>query len=231
NHISFYKPYLGLGMLIFCLFIFIYFSVIPTFKPAMAKGFSFLSILNESRKHPQLFWGAIVMFFYVGAEACTAGFFINYLQDRSIAGFSADMAAKFLTYYYVAATIAGFLAIYLFRFISAGKLVAVFGICMVALLLLCAFTKSSWNPYYMVGLGVFISIMYPTVFSLGIEKIGDFTERGSALMNIAVVGGAFFPPIQGMIADLNGVQASYAVPCFCFVIVASYGFYCARLNK
>lgn len=228
HEISFYKPYLGLGILIFCLFLFIYFSVVPTFKPAMAKGFSFFSILKGSRKHPQLFWGAIVMFFYVGAEACTAGFFINYLQDGSVAGFSADRAAQFLTYYYLAATIVGFLAIYLFRFISAGKLLGIFGTGMVVLLFLCAFTRSSWNPYYMVGLGVFISILYPTLFSLGIEKIGDFTEKGSALMNIAVVGGAFFPPIQGLIADLKGVQASYVVPCLCFIIVASYGFYCAR---
>jgi MFS transporter, FHS family, L-fucose permease len=229
--ITFYKPYMGLGILIFLLAIFIYFSVIPKFKPSIEKGFSFFAILKESRKYPQLFWGAIIMFFYVGAEACTAGFFINYLQDKSIVGFSADMAAKFLTYYYVAATIIGFLSIYLFDFISAGKLVAVFGMGMVALLLLCAFTKSTWNPYYMVGLGIFISILFPTIFSLGIEKIGDFTEKGSALMNIAIVGGAVFPPIQGMLADWKGVQISYIVPCICFAIIVLYGLYCAKLSR
>ncbi len=170
------------------------------------------------------------MFFYIGADAGTAGFFISYLQDQSIAGFSPDKAARFLTYYYIITTIVGFISIYFFKFISAGKLVAIFGSGMVVLLLLCALTKSSWNPYYMIGLGVFISILFPTIFSLGIEKIGGFTEKGSALMNIAIVGGAVFPPLQGMIADEMGIQISYLVPCGCFILVVVYGLFCARLK-
>ncbi len=228
KNISFYKPYMGLGIGTFLLAVFIYFSVLPAFKPAMVKGFSFFSILKESKKHPQLFWGAVIMFFYVGAEACTAGFFINYLKDNSIAGFSADKAAQFLTGYYVVATIIGFISIYFFKFFSAGKLVAVFGTGMVILLLLCALTHSSWNPYFMVGLGIFISIIFPTLFSLGIEGIGAFTEKGSALLNIAIVGGAFFPPLQGMIADAKGIQISYLVPCCCFILIVVYGIFCAR---
>ncbi len=231
KNISFYKPYLGLGIGTFLLAVFIFFSVLPAFKPSVEKGFSFFSILKESKKYPQLFWGAIIMFFYVGAEACTAGFFINYLQDKSIAGFSADKAASFLTYYYVIATIVGFVSIYFFKFISAGRLVVIFGSGMVVLLLLIALTKSSWNPYYMAGLGVFISILFPTIFSLGIEKIGNFTEKGSALMNIAIVGGAVFPPLQGMIADTMGLQISYLVPCACFVLIVVYGLFCARLHR
>ncbi len=231
KNISFYKPYMGLGIGTFLLAIFIFFSVLPAFKPELAKGFSFFSILKESKKYPQLFWGAIIMFFYVGAEACTAGFFINYLQDKSVSGFSADKAAQFLTWYYVAATIIGFASIYLFKFFPAGKLVAVFGTGMIILLLLCALTNSSLNPYYMVGLGVFISIMFPTLFSLGIEKIGAFTEKGSALLNIAIVGGAVFPPIQGMIADKMGIQVSYLVPCFCFALIVLYGIFCSKRSK
>ncbi|MBC7745845.1 MAG: MFS transporter [Flavobacterium sp.] len=228
NSITFYKPYMGLGIGTFLLAIFIFFSVMPAFKPAIAKGFSLISILKESKKYPQLFWGAVTMFFYVGAEACTAGFFINYLQDKSIAGFDADEAAKFLTYYYIAATIIGFVSIYFFRFFSAGKLLAFFGTGMVILLLLIALTNALWNPYYMIGLGVFISILFPTLFSLGIEGTGNFTEKGSALLNIAIVGGAFFPPLQGMIADANGIQISYLVPTLCFLVVVTYGLFCAR---
>jgi len=231
NNISFYKPYMGLGIGTFLLAAFIFFSMLPAFKPLVEKGFSFLSIVKESKKYPQLFWGAIIMFFYVGAEACTAGFFINYLQDKSIAGFSGDKAASFLTYYYVIATIVGFVSIYFFKFISAGKLVVIFGSGMVVLLLLIALTKSSWNPYYMAGLGVFISILFPTIFSLGIEKIGNFTEKGSALMSIAIVGGAVFPPLQGMIADSMGLQISYLVPCGCFLFIVFYGLFCAKLQR
>lgn len=227
KNISFYKPYMALGIGTILLALFILYSVLPAFKPALSKGFSFFAILRESKKYPQLFWGAIIMFFYVGAEACTSGFFINYLQDKSISAFSAEKAAQFLTWYYVVATIVGFASIYLFKFFSAGKLVAVFGSCMIVLFLLVALTHSSWNAYYLVGLGIFISIMFPTLFSLGIERIGSFTEKGSALMNIAIVGGAFFPPIQGMIADEMGLQISYLVPCFCFVLIVIYGIFCS----
>jgi FHS family L-fucose permease-like MFS transporter len=228
--ILFYRPYMAIGIGIFLLTIFLLFSVLPVFKPAISKGFGFFSIVKESRKYPQLFWGAIIMFFYIGADACTAGFFISYLQDRSIAGFGPDKAASFLTYYYIVTTIFGFIGIYLFRYFSAGRLVAIFGIGMILTLLVCIFVRSSWDPYFMVLLGVFISIQFPTIFSLGIEGVGDFTEKGSALMNIAIVGGAVFPPLQGMIADHFGLQISYLVPAVCFVLIVIYGLFCARQN-
>ncbi len=186
------------------------------------------SIVKESRKYPQLFWGAIIMFFYMGAEACTAGFFINYLRDNSIAGFSADKTARFLTWYYIASTVVSLAGIYLLQFVSPGRLVAIFGIGMVVLYLLASLTISAWNPYYMVALGAFISIMFPCIFSLGIEGVGNFTEKGSALINTAIVGGAVFPPLQGMLADVKGIQISYLVPCLCFLLIVAYGIFCDR---
>ncbi|MFI5124482.1 MAG: MFS transporter [Chitinophagales bacterium] len=231
KHISFHMPYLMLGIGICLLAVLIYFSRLPAFKPALSKGFTFILILKESRKYPQLLWGAVSMFFYMGAEASTAGFYINYLQDKSLAGFSTDKAATFLTYYYVIATIIGFIAIYFFKFISAGRMVVIFGTGMVITLLLCAFTLSPLNPWYMVTLGVFISIMFPTIFGLAIEGLGSFTEKGSALLNMAIVGGAVFPPVQGMIADRAGIQVSYIVPCICFVLIVLYGIFCDRRSS
>ena len=226
--ILFYRPYLLLGVGTFLVAVLIYFLLLRVGKPSMLKGFSFISILKESKKHPQLLWGAIIMFFYMGAESGIAGFFITYLKANPLAEFSSDKAAKFLTYYYVAATLIGFVGIYLLIFFPPGRLVAIFGIGMIFLLLLCALTNSAWNPYYMVGLGVFMSIMFPTIFSLGIEGLGSFTEKGSALLNMAVVGGAIFPPLQGMIADAAGVQISYLVPLGCFLLIVFYGLYCDR---
>ncbi len=225
---SFHIPYLvlGIGTLLFAVFIF--FSAIPALKPDALEGFTFFSIVKQARKYPQLFWGALIMFFYVGAEACTAGFFISYLRDNSVAGFSADKTAQFLTYYYVASTAVSLVGIYLLQFVSPGRLVAVFGTGMIGLYLLVSLTNSGWNAYYMIGLGAFISIMFPCLFSLGIEGVGNFTEKGSALINTAVVGGAVFPPLQGLLADAQGIQISYLVPCCCFVLIVAYGIYCDR---
>jgi len=228
QNISFHHPYMAIGTGTLMLAIFIGISRLPPMKPESAENFSLFSIIRESRKYPQLFWGAIAMFFYMGAEASTAGFFISYLQDKSLAGLGPDQAALFLTFYYITATIMGFLSISLFRFFSAGRMVVMYGSGMVILLLVLSLTKNPWNPYLLSGLGFFISILFPTVFSLGIQGIGSFTEKGSALMNIAIVGGACFPPIQGMIADARGVQISYLVPCFCFLMIVLYGIYCDR---
>src|SRR5690606_21436664 len=74
-------------------------------------------------------------------------------------------------------------------------------------------------------LGLGLSIMFPTLFSLAIEDTGDFAGRGSALLNFAIVGGAVFTPIQGMLADSYGVAVSYVVPCICFVVITLYALF------
>lgn len=227
--ISFHIPYLVLAGGTILLAILIGRSVFPNFKPELLKGFSISSIIRDSKQYPKLFLGAITMFFYVGAEACTAGFFSNYLKD--VAGFSTDRAAQFLTYYYVAAGVMSVVGMYLLRLMSAGRLVAIFGIGMICMYALAAYTTSALNPFYLVGMGVFISIIFPSVFSLGIEGIGSFTEKGSALINMAVVGGAVFPPLQGMLADAYGIQISYVVPGVCFLIIVCYGIFCDRYKS
>ncbi len=223
---TFHIPYLILGIGTLLLAAIIFFSAFPSMKPEKLKGFTLSSIIKESRQYPQLVWGAVAMFFYMGAESCTAGFFISYLKE--VAGFDADHTARFLTYYYITSTAFCILGIYLLQHFSAGKLVALFGLGMVSMYLPASLTTSSLNPYYLLGMGAFISIVFPSIFSLGIEGAGSFTEKGSALINMAIVGGAVFPPIQGFIADRKSVQLSYLVPCFCFVIIILYGLFCAR---
>jgi FHS family L-fucose permease-like MFS transporter len=73
--------------------------------------------------------------------------------------------------------------------------------------------------------------MFPCLFSLGIEGVGNFTEKGSALISMAIVGGAAGPPLQGWIADMEGVQVSYVVPCFCFILIVIYGIFCDRRSS
>ena len=225
--ITFHVPYLIIGTGTLLLAIFISFSLLPSFKPEVVKGFTLFNIVKESRKYPQLFWGAITMFFYMGAESCTAGFFISYL--RTVSHFTTDQTAQFLTWYYVAAIVMSLVGIYLLQYISPGKLIVLFGIGMITMYVLTVATTTSFNPYYFIGMGVFISIMFPSIFSLSIEGAGSFTEKGSALVNTAIIGGAVFPPLQAALADSIGIQVSYIVPCICFVLIVMYGFYCARI--
>ena len=109
--------------------------------------------------------------------------------------------------------------------VLANKLVGVFGIGMILLFILCIFYNTGFNEYLLAGLGLFLSIMFPTLFSLAIEDIGSFTGKGSALLNFSIIGGSIFPPIQGMIADNQGVQISYIVPMICFIVITLYAFF------
>jgi len=227
GEIQFHFPYLLLAIMILVIAVFVYFSKMPTFKAEKEDKFSVPQIFKESFKHRHLFFGVIAMFFYVGAEASTAGFFIPYLKDTL--GFSETEAAKYLTLYYIFAAAMGLAAVFMLRFVKAYKLVGVFGILMIICYLVIIFLKTGYNEYVLASLGLFLSIMFPTIFSLAIEDIGSFAGKGSALLNFAIVGGAVFPPLQGMIADKFSVQHSYFIPAICFVVIVIYAFYFSKI--
>jgi len=96
---------------------------------------------------------------------------------------------------------------------------------MIICYVLIIFMKTGYNEYVLASLGLFLSIMFPTIFSLAIEDVGTFAGKGSALLNFAIVGGAIFLPIQGMIVDKQGVNISYIIPCICFVVVTLFAFF------
>ena len=117
------------------------------------------------------------------------------------------------------------MAVVILRFVKAHILVGVYGIAMIICYLIIIFFNTGYNEYFLATLGLFLGIMFPTLFSLGIEDVGAFSGRASALLNFAIVGGAIFPPIQGVITDRLGVNVSYLVPCFCFLMITIYAFF------
>ena len=167
------------------------------------------------------------MFFYMGAEASTCGFFIPYL--KSFLGYTDTTAASYLTLYYIFTAVMGILGVVLLKYVHAHKLLGFFGLGMIALFMVIIHTNTGYNEYLLAGLGLFLSIMFPTIFSLAIEDIGSFTGKGSALINFAFIGGSIIPPIQGMIADNHGVQVSYIIPMICIVMVTIYAFFFTRI--
>jgi FHS family L-fucose permease-like MFS transporter len=176
--------------------------------------------------YKHLVFGVLAMFFYMGAEACTAGFFIPYLKTEM--GFDDQKAASYLTLYYILTAVMGMLAVVLLRYVKAHILVGIFSIGMIMLYLVCIGTHTDWNAILLACLGLFLSLMFPTIFSLAIEEVGAFTGKGSALVNFALIGGSIFPPLQGLLADKYGVRFSYVVPLFCFIMIMLYAFFYTR---
>ncbi len=224
GEIKFYFPYMLIGLAILAIAILIYFSAMPSLQAPEEEKFSFRAVLKKSRKYPHLLYGVVAMFFYVGAEASTAGFFIPYLTSEL--GFEMTEAVGYLTLYYVFAAIMGLVvAVWVLKYVSAHMLVGVFGIAMIAAYITCIFMHTGYNEYVLASLGLGLSIMFPTLFSLAIEDTGDFAGNGSALLNFAIVGGAVFTPVQGLLADHYGVGISYVIPCFCFIVITIYAFF------
>ncbi len=221
--IQFDVPYLWLAISLFIILLIMFFSKLPSMKPGENELFSLKGIMKEAMSYKHLIYGVIAMFFYMGAESCTAGFFIPYL--KTVLGYKDVQAANYLTLYYIFTAIMGVVALFLLKYIKASKLVGIFGIGMILLFTLCIFFNTGINEYLLAALGLFLSIMFPTLFSLAIEDIGSFTGKGSALLNFAIIGGSIFPPIQGMIADKQGVQFSYIVPMICFIVITLYAFF------
>jgi FHS family L-fucose permease-like MFS transporter len=230
GEIRFYFPYMLIGIAIIIIGALIYFSKMPTMKAPKEDVFSVPEMLKQSRQYPHLLFGVIAMFFYVGAEASTAGFFIPYLTEEL--GFEVERAASYLTLYYVFAAVMGIIAaVWLLKFIKAHLLVGYFGLAMIAAYTICIFFNTGYNEYVLASLGLGLSIMFPTLFSLAIENTGNFAGKGSALLNIAIVGGAVFTPLQGMLADSFTVSASYLIPCFCFILITIYAFFFTKESR
>ncbi len=222
GELQFQKPYALLAIAIFVIGTLIYFSKMPHMKAEDEERFSVKAIFKGTRSFPHLFFGILAMFFYVGAESCTAGFFIPYLQNL---GFTPEEASKYYSLYYVFAAGMGLAAVFILKYIKAHKLVGFYGLAMICIYILVIFFNTGHNEFLLAGLGLFLGVMFPTLFSLGIEDVGSFSGKASALLNFAIVGGAFFPPIQGAITDRFGVELSYIVPCACFVMITIYAFF------
>lgn len=222
--IDYYLPYCIIGGLIFLVGVLMYTSKIPEMKMENFDRPSLSVIIRKGRAYPHLMWGVVAMFFYVGAEATTAGFFIPYLTQTQ--GIPMKTAVNYLSLYYVFAAVMGLVAsLWILKYIRANILVGLLASLMIVTYLVCIYQNTPYNHYLLAGLGLGLSVMFPTLFSLAIEKTGEFAAQGSALLNFALVGGAAFTPIQGYLADLYNVAFSYWVPCICFIVVAMYAFF------
>jgi len=225
--IRYHFPYLIIAAILLVIAILMIFSNLPSLKAENEDKFTLNGSMQVAYSHKHLFFGFFAMFFYVGAEASTCGFFIPYL--KTILGFSDSKAAGYLTLYYIFTAVMGIVGVIMLKYVKAHKLLGFFGIGMVILFFIIIVFNVGFNEYLLAGLGLFLSIMFPTIFGLAIEDIGSFTGKGSALLNFAIVGGSIFPPIQGVIADHYGVQVSYFIPMICIVMVTIYAFFFTRI--
>jgi FHS family L-fucose permease-like MFS transporter len=215
-------PYLCLtGVLVFLaiLLAFIPLPTITTVEETDGPKESFFAALRI----PHVAFGTLAIFLYVGAEVAIGSALVNFLEDPHIAGLDEKTAGSDLKYYWGAAMIGRFIGSALLQFIRTNVLLAVAACAAVVLLAVGFFTSGSIAMWSVLAIGLFNSVMFPNIFTLGIANLGHLTGRASSLLIMAIVGGAIVPEIMGITADQLGLQHSLFIPALCYLYIIFYG--------
>jgi len=210
-------PYTVIGIALTLLAFLIYGSKLPKIETAAYGPGE--QVHDSIWKHPNLILGAIGIFTYVGAEVSIGSFLVNYFGLPEIAGLSAITAAGFVSFYWGGAMLGRFLGAPLLRRFRAGYLLAICAICAAALVTASMIFGGHTAMWSILAVGFFNSIMFPTIFSLGVAELGPLTGNGSGILNMAIVGGAILPVIQGAIADHFGLHHAFVLPVICYLYI------------
>ena len=172
--------------------------------------------------HPNLVMGVIGIFAYVGAEVAIGSFLVNYLHEPYIANLDLETAAKYLSFYWGGAMVGRFVGSYVLAKVSPRIVLAANAFIAAALVCLSMATTGHVAMISILGIGFFNSIMFPTIFTLGIEGLGPLTGEASGLLNTAIVGGAITPLLQGFIADRIGIHHAFFLPAICYLYIVLF---------
>ncbi|HEX3165494.1 MAG TPA: L-fucose:H+ symporter permease [Chitinophagaceae bacterium] len=215
-------PYLIIAVVVAIVTIGFLFTKLPEVKESDSAdahtGFS-LKVL----RHPHVRWAVIAQFFYVGAQVGVGSFFIRFSKQVM------DLGEKPASYLWGSIAMVGFMVgrfagTFLMKFIKPQKLLFIYALINILLLVLALNTSGKIAVYTLTAVPFFMSIMFPTIFALGIKELGEETKMASSLLVMAIVGGALAPVLMGGISDYTGsMQKAYIIPLLCFIVVAWFG--------
>jgi FHS family L-fucose permease-like MFS transporter len=212
-------PYIIIGLVVLTVAIFVWRTNLPEIEEK-SEGQATKKVGNIL-KNKNLILGVLAQFFYVGAQVCISSFFIRFLGKT--AGIEEKSAALYLSVALFAFMIGRFVGTFLMRFIAPYKLLIIYSLVNIVLLFLAITWGGTFSIYSLIGVEFFMSIMFPTIFSLSIIGLKDQTKLGSSLLIMSIVGGAIFPVIMGMVSDRYDIQIAYLVPLLCFFMVLWFG--------
>ena len=172
-------------------------------------------------QHKHFVWSVVAQFFNVAAQAGTWAFFINYGHEKM--GFTDLVAGNYMILFFVLMLTGRFVGTFLMRYIAPHSLLAIFAACNIVM---CLIIAQSWGwPSFiaLLMLNFFFSIMFPTIFSLGLKNLGSHTQQASSFISMGVVGGAFFPFAMGAVAE-HDVATAYYLPIICYTVIFFFGY-------
>lgn len=222
-------PYFILGTIILVIAVFFALIKLPEIQDD-EKAASSKNIFHALR-HSHLRWAVAAQFFYVGAQVCVFSFFILYAVKA--ADMDKILAADYLGWGCGMAFMIGrFFGTFLMRFFKPENLLALYSLINIVLCGVAVFSHGLLAIYAVIGITFFMSIMFPTIFSLGIKGLGGDAKFGSSLIIMSIVGGAILPPVMAQISDVtDNIQNGYIVPMLCFVVTLIFGLKTYRVMK
>ena len=172
--------------------------------------------------HPKLVLGTLAIFAYVGAEVAIGSLMVNFIASPTVGNMSLKDAGDKLSLYWGGAMVGRFVGSFITTKFKTNKVLFVHGVVASILVLFTIFGSGHFALYSIIAVGLFNSIMFPSIFVLSTQNLGKFMEKGSGIICMAIVGGAIIPMIQGYIADNGGLHLSYIVPLICYVYIAVF---------
>lgn len=212
-------PYMGITLVLFLMAVVFAFVKLPELEcpPVDAKKHA------SAWKYTHLVLGAIAIFVYVGGEVTIGSFLINYISLPEIGGFTQVQASRYVSLYWGGAMVGRFIGAALLQKVKPSRLLAINAMTVLVLLAITLTTKGSVAVCSVVAIGLFNSIMFPTIFTLAIAGLGHSTSQGSGILCMAIVGGAIIPVIAGHVADIMGIQMGFLIPLLCYAYIVFYG--------
>ncbi|MBD0403485.1 L-fucose:H+ symporter permease [Flammeovirga sp. EKP202] len=219
-------PYALLGVVVIAMFIVIALTKIPQEKQP-GKEFSVMDTIKKLAKNIDYREGVIAQIFYVGAQIMCWTFIIQYAENIGYTKAEAQSLNIIAMFIFLGCR---FVATFLMKYINSALLLALFAIGGVSTISITIFVGGDTGLYALVATSAFMSLMFPTIYGIALDKVGEDSEFGAAGLVMAIVGGALMPPLQGKMIDqdvifgIDGVNFSFILPLICFVIIAIFGF-------
>jgi FHS family L-fucose permease-like MFS transporter len=222
-------PYVGLGLALVLLAIAIGSFKLPKIPQAQHKVGE--KVNDSIWKHRNLIFGAIGIFVYVGAEVSIGSFLVNYFSQADIGGLSEKVAASFVAFYWGGAMIGRFIGSALLQTMKTGRLLGICAVCAGSLVTISMISTGHFAMWSIILVGFFNSIMFPSIFTLGVAELGPLTGDGSGVMIMAIVGGAILPLVQGAIADRIGIHHAFFLPVICYLYILFFALSGSKPNS
>lgn len=236
------NPFLGLAVFILIIAGIFFFAKLPKLISETSTG-----TYTEAFKQKNLMLGVLGIFFYVGAEVAIGSYLVNYFLDMNLVevikqnGFMTSIAegilnsgltendnkaivGVFVTFYWSGAMVGRFIGSYLTKIMNPGKVLGIFATMAIALIIVSISTTGIVSMWSILAVGLFNSIMFPTIFTLAIDGIGELKPKGSGLLCTAIVGGAIIPPLYGNFVDNVGFKTALMFIILCYVYILWYGY-------